>query len=79
MSIANGWPAPCPGSGRWLATTPAIADTRPVQRPPFQVTREVLERLSPLHRLAGEAALRDGRWVLVEGEGPGSGAEEALP
>jgi hypothetical protein len=61
MSAANGWPAPCPGSGRGQA--------------PFQVTREVLDRLSPLHRLAGEAALRDGRWVLVDGGGPGNGAK----
>lgn len=46
------------------------APTRLKQRPihHFCITREVLERLSPLHRLAAEAAIRDGRWRLVDND-----------
>jgi hypothetical protein len=42
------------------------ATIKPYPKPGFIVSREVLEHLSPLHRLAAEAAIRDGRWRLVE-------------
>lgn len=33
---------------------------------PFVITRETLEHMDALHKLVAMAAIRDGRWVLVD-------------
>lgn len=44
----------------------SLATIKPYPRIGFTISREILEHMSPLHRLAAEAAIRDGRWRLIE-------------
>ncbi|UUX93228.1 hypothetical protein [Methanoplanus endosymbiosus] len=34
----------------------------------FRIKRDVLENLDGLHRLAAEQAIRNGTWILVDGD-----------
>lgn len=35
-------------------------------KPIFTIDRKTLEHLPPMHRLAAEYAIKDGRWKLIE-------------
>lgn len=41
-------------------------DVKPMPIPDFTIDRETLEHLPDMHRIAALAAIRDGRWRLVE-------------
>jgi hypothetical protein len=48
----------------FLSSIPPKPKSQPIQD--FCISQEILNKLSPLHRLAAEVALRDGRWRMVE-------------